>query len=108
MIYNINEILRSEKGKYDLTLFNRKHVDWLEKQIFDKGGKPYIKCLGSDKDRPIKPEEIVRQLWIKKILDEYHYPKERIGVEISIWKGSGIHDKAADIIIYHKDRDMFT
>lgn len=105
MKYKLNEILKSEKGKYELTLFNKKHVDWLEKHIFDKGGKPYIKCLGSDKDRPAKPEEIVRQLWIKKILDEYHYPKDRIGVEVSIWKGSGVHDKAADIIVYHKDKE---
>ena len=35
----------------------------------------------SDKDRPAKPEEIVRQLWIKKLLEEFHYPKERIKVE---------------------------
>lgn len=99
----INDIFKNEQTKFELTLFNKKDIPWLEKKLFDKGGKPYIKCLASDKDRPAKPEEIVRQLWLKKIMDEYHYPKERIGVEISIWKGSGVHDKAADIIIYQKD-----
>ena len=72
MSYKIHEILKNVNGKYELTLFTNKNIDWLEKQIFDKGGKPYLKCLGSDKDRPAKPEEIVRQLWIKKIIEEYH------------------------------------
>ena len=103
MAYSIDDIFRNEQTKYSLTLFGPESINSIEKRLFDKGGKPYIKCIVSDKDRAAKPEEIVRQLWLKKIMDEYHYPKERIGVEISIWKGSGVHDKAADIIIYHKD-----
>jgi type I restriction enzyme M protein len=61
-----------------LTLFKEEHIHWLEKQLFEKNGKPYLKCLGSGKDRPAKPEEIVRQLWIKRLIDEYDYPFERI------------------------------
>lgn len=105
MVYTINEIFKSENTKYELVLFKQDYIIELEKQIFDKAGKPYLKCLGSDKDRPAKPEEIVRQLWIKKILDELHYPKERILVEKSVWFGSGVSDKAADIAIKHRDSD---
>jgi type I restriction enzyme M protein len=61
--------------------------------------------FGSDKDRPAKPEEIVRQLWIKYILEELHYPKDRIQVEKSVWFGSGVSDKAADIVVLQKDKE---
>lgn len=32
-----------------------------------------------------------------------HYPKDRIQVEKPVWFGSGVSDKAADIVILHKD-----
>lgn len=84
----IDNIFRSSDTKHRLTLFKAEDVQWLETQIFEKNGKPYLKCLASDKDRPAKPEEIVRQLWIKRLLEEYHYPKERIRVEYAVWFGS--------------------
>jgi len=99
----IAEIFKSEETKHRLTLFRHKDIQWLEAKLFEKNGKPYLKCLASDKDRPAKPEEIVRQLWIKRLLDDYHYPKERIKVERSVWFGSGVSDKSADIVILHTD-----
>ena len=102
---SIDGIFRSPEIKHRLTLFKAADISWLEAQLFEKNGKPYLKCLASDRDRPAKPEEIVRQLWIKKILDEYHYPKERIKVEYPIWFGSGISDKSADIVIMHTDSE---
>jgi len=105
MSYSISDIFRSDKTKHELAIFPTNYIQWIESHIFDKGGKPYIKCLGSDKDRPAKPEEIIRQLWIKKILEELHYPKERIKVERSVWFGSGVSDKSADIVIMHTDNE---
>ncbi len=101
--FSIDDIFHSTETKHKLTLFKPEDIQWLEAQLFEKNGKPYLKCLASDKDRPAKPEEIVRQLWVKKLLDEYHYPKERIKVERAVWFGSGVSDKSADIIIMHKD-----
>ncbi|KKG31038.1 hypothetical protein DU38_05200 [Methanosarcina mazei] len=101
----MDEIFHDENTKYELKLFNQVDIDWLEERIFDKGGKPYLKCLGSEKERPVKPEEIVRQLWLKKIIFEFHYPIDRILVEKSVWFGSGVSDKAADIVITHKDSE---
>lgn len=103
MSFSIDGIFRSPDTKHRLTLFEVKDVQWLETQIFEKNGRPYLKCLASDRDRPAKPEEIVRQLWIKKLLDEYHYPKERIKVEYAVWFGSGVSDKSADIVIMQTD-----
>lgn len=101
--FSIDEIFRSPDTKHRLTLFKIRDIQWLETQIFDRNGKPYLKCLASDKDRPAKPEEIVRQLWIKKLLDEFHYPKDRLKIEYSVWFGSGVSDKSADIVIMQTD-----
>jgi len=99
----INEIFRSETTKHGLTLFSADDINWLEARLFDKSGKPYLRCLASDKDRPAKPEEIVRQLWIKRLMDELHYPKERLQVERPVWFGSGVSEKSADIVVLHSD-----
>lgn len=103
MPFSIAQIFRDQETPYRLTLFRPEDVAWLETQIFEKNGKLYLKCLASDRDRAAKPEEIVRQLWIKKLLDEYRYPKSRIKVERAVWFGSGVSDKAADIIVMHTD-----
>lgn len=101
--YSIDQIFRDNTTRHRLTLFRPADIDWLEDRIFDKNGKPYVRCLASERDRPAKPEEIVRQLWLKKLLDEYGYPKSRIEVERAVWFGSGVSDKAADIVVLHSD-----
>lgn len=83
-----------------LTLFDKKLIDYID--IFEKNGKPYIKCLATDIDRQAKPEEIVRQLFILKLMKDYGYPKERITAEKEVWFGSGISEKRADIVVFHK------
>lgn len=99
--YSIDEIFKSTETKHSLGLFDRKLLSSID--LYDKNGKPYLKCFGSDKERPAKPEEIVRQLFIRKLLDDYSYPKERIQVEKDVWFGSGVSDKRADIVVLHKD-----
>ena len=51
-----------------------------------------------------KPEEIVRQLWLHKLNFHYGYSFDRIDTEKSIHFGREIHAKAADIIVYKKDK----
>ncbi|MDD5418138.1 MAG: N-6 DNA methylase [Candidatus Nanoarchaeia archaeon] len=95
----INELFKDETER-GLTLFDKKLIDYID--IFIKNGKPYIKCLATDIDRPAKPEEIVRQLFILKLMREYGYPKERITAEKEVWFGSGVSEKRADIVVFHK------
>lgn len=95
----ITEILKG--SEYALTIFTEKEVKAIE--LFDKGGKPYLTCTASDKPRPAKPEEIVRQLYLRKLMTHYRYPKERIAVEKPVYFGSAVHEKAADIVIWEKD-----
>ena len=84
-----------------LTIFKPNAITTLT--LFLKRGKPYLKCLGSGKDRPAKPEEIVRQLYLKKLIEDYGYPVDRIDVEKPVQMGSTVHDKPADIVIWDKD-----
>jgi len=49
-----------------------------------------------------KPEEIVRQLYIRKLMDEYGYPRDRIALEKHVYFGSSVHEKAADIVVWEK------
>ena len=95
----VDEILRGTA--YALTIFTQAEVDRLE--IFLRRGKPYLRCLATDRERPAKPEEIVRQLYIRKLIEEYGYPRERIAIEKPVYFGSAVHEKAADIVIQDPD-----
>lgn len=85
-----------------LSLFGADDAAAIEATIFDKGGKPYLKCLATGKDRPAKPEEIVRQLWIRRLMREYEYPADRLRIEHPIQFGREV--KKADIAVMDKDR----
>ncbi len=98
----MHELAAILKGtEYALTIFTAAQIKAI--QLFDKGGKPYLKCFATDKDRPAKPEEIVRQLYIRKLIDEYGYPKSRLRIEKEVYFGSTIHEKRADIVIIEED-----
>ncbi|MCK5059763.1 MAG: N-6 DNA methylase [Candidatus Pacebacteria bacterium] len=96
---NLSQLIKSG-GKYDLTTFSAESIDRVEKSIFEKKGKHFIKCLKREKDIQAKPEEIVRQLTLDKLLNEYNYPVDLIRVEFSI--SFGREKKLADIIILNK------
>jgi type I restriction enzyme M protein len=95
----ITEILRGTE--YALTIFSQKEIEAVE--LFDRSGKPYLNCAVTDKPRPARPEEIVRQLYLRKLIDHYRYPKERIAIEKPVYFGSAVHEKAADIVVWEKD-----
>ncbi len=75
-------------------------------------GRFYIRCLKRNKDIFVydknknirKPEEIIRQLWLIKLTQEYKYPLDRIEVEKSVQFGREVKTKAADIVIYKEDK----
>ncbi|OGY15530.1 MAG: hypothetical protein A2784_02300 [Candidatus Chisholmbacteria bacterium RIFCSPHIGHO2_01_FULL_48_12] len=72
----------------------------------------YIKDLKSgthkfvydEEKQTSKPEEIIRQLWLHKLHTHYKYPFERIDTEKTIHFGREIHAKAADIVVYKRDK----
>lgn len=95
--FGITDILTSSGKGFALSLFNDEEIKRIK--IFDKRGKPYLKCVATAKERPAKPEEIVRQLYLWRLINEYAYPKERIFLEKPVYFGSAVHQKAADIVI---------
>lgn len=98
-----SEIFKEYEGDYGSKLFSKKLLDLID--IFIKNDKPYLKCFATDVDRPAKPEEIVRQLYILKLMKEYGYPKDRITAEKSVQFGSTISEKRADIVVFQKTSD---
>ncbi|WP_309623722.1 N-6 DNA methylase [Novosphingobium sp.] len=77
---------------------------WLEARINDsKPGKPTIPCLARGKDVPAKKEEIIRQLWLRRLTQDYRYPIERITCEYPVTFGRDT-SKRADIVVFDEDR----
>jgi type I restriction enzyme M protein len=46
------------------------------------------------------PEEIVRQLWVYKLIHQYGYKEDEIDLEKSVQFGTEVGTKAADVIVY--------
>jgi len=100
----IADILRD--SNYSISLFTDKEINQLEADILFrevKGKKtPYLKCLIRNKEIKLNPEEIVRQLYVKRLINLYKYPKQLIQFEIGI--NFGVEVKRADIVVYDKNR----
>jgi type I restriction enzyme M protein len=100
----IIEILRD--SNYKLALFSQKEIDALENRIIEKTDKDKvsysINCLIRNKPLQLKPEEIVRQLYLAQLINKYNYPKDRIQVEYPVNFGSD-SSKRADIVVFAKD-----
>jgi len=93
-------------SNYHLSLFTVKEIDVLRKKVFTKKlhgrEKAFVTCIIRDKDIQLKPEEIVRQLYTHRLIEQYGYPKKRIAFEYPVKFGR--ETKSADIIISDKDR----
>ncbi len=78
------------KTKYYLKSFVPFMSGTEELQVYVEGGKS-------------NPEEIVRQLWVYKLIHHYHYSVDEISLEVSVNFGTEVGTKAADIIVYTND-----
>jgi len=99
----IQKIFSAPDVKHGLSLFSREEINAIERLIIERDGKYLIKCQIKNRYKVAKPEEIVRQLWIYRLLTEYGFPKERIDVEKVIYFGSRVEPGRADIVVYHED-----
>ena len=92
-------------SNYKIEQFNQTEIDSVESLITtktDKKGKEvyYVKCQIRDKEIRLTDEELVRQLYINKLINEYNYPKEKMELEYSV--SFGREKKRADIVIFDK------
>lgn len=97
--YTLTDILKD--SEYALDVFSIEELQALH--IFDRAGKAYITDFVTGVDRLARPEEIVRQLLLHKLIYFYNYDKERISVERPVYFGSSVAKKRADIVISDKD-----
>jgi type I restriction enzyme M protein len=95
----INNILKD--SQHGLSIFSKDKIEKLENSIFTKFvrnvEKFYVKCLIRQKDILLTPEEIVRQLYLMVLIEDYKYSHERIKVEYEV--NFGREKKFADIVI---------
>lgn len=67
-------------------------------KIDKENGK--IFCLKRNRWIKLTPEEIVRQDFIAKLVNDYHYDIDEMDVEVRIKMGSTYAKKRADVVIY--------
>ncbi len=101
----IYDILKD--SAYKTEQFSQESIDYLNERIIektDKKGKPYatVECLVRKKQITLKPEEVVRQLLIDKLINDYGYPVSRMQLEYPVYFGREV--KRADIVIMDEDR----
>jgi len=94
--------------KDDLSLFSLNELKTLEDKIItktnNKTAKPtyWVNCIIRNKEIQLKPEEIVRQLYAQKLIEEYEYEKGQIKFEYAVTFGR--EKKSADIVIFQKNK----
>jgi type I restriction enzyme M protein len=81
-----------------LNLYEKEKGKWYIKSHDSKGNE---KLVLNEKKVKSAPEEIVRQLFLFELTDNYGYPKNRIKTEESI--NFGREKKRADIVVYQED-----
>ena len=107
----LDMVFKDSSVKHGLQEFSKeilKRINAFEKE----NGKFYVRCLKRGKDIFIydknkkmgKPEEVIRQLCLVKLAQEYKYPLDRIEVEKSVQFGREVREKSADIVLYKDDK----
>ena len=100
---HITQILDDLNRDALVDLFGLVPVTNVESALTEKSGKPYVQCLVRKKDVQAKREELVRQLWLHRLVEHYKYPTTRMTVEYPITFGRD-SSKRADIVVYDADR----
>ena len=100
----LSDILKD--SNYSLSQFDTDKIELLEQKIKTKDVKgketPFVFCLVRKKDIKLTPEEVVRQLYLMVLNDDYGYPVSRMELEYIVTFGR--EKKRADIVIFDKDQ----
>ena len=100
----ISEILK-KSSSHGLEMFKPEEIEWLENRIELKKTKVgigyYADCYVRGKNIKMTPEEVVRQLYAHRLVEEYGYEIERLAFEFPIFFGR--EAKRADIVIRAKE-----
>lgn len=100
----LDRIFRDPEIKHGLRIFEARELEKL--QLNEENGKVFVRCVVTGKKRLAKPEEIIRQLTICKLIDDLGYPLSRIKIEVPIKMGSTYASKKADVVVYNEDAKL--
>jgi type I restriction enzyme M protein len=93
-----------QDSNYKLTQFSQDQINKLERsiEIKETRGKqvPFVTCLVRRKEIQLKPEEVVRQLYLMVLNEQYGYSFDRMEIEYPV--SFGREKKRADIVIFDK------
>ena len=103
----IYDILKD--SSYKTEQFSTEAIARLNANIVEKEGKNgkkvcFVKCFVRQKEIQLKPEEVIRQLFLDKLINEYGYPISRMQLEYPVYFGREV--KRADIVIMDEDRSF--
>ena len=103
----IYDILKD--SAYKTEQFTTEAIERLNGRIIekeDKNGKKYatVMCIVRKKEIRLNPEEVIRQLFLDKLINDYGYPVNRIKLEYQVYFGREV--KRADIVIMDEDRPI--
>lgn len=92
-----------KESPYKLTQFDEKTISTLESNITNdlNKNKVYVTCFKRKKQIELKPEEVIRQLMLIKLVHDYGYSLDNIQVEQEITFGR--EKKRADIVVFDKN-----
>lgn len=101
---NLSDILKD--SNYKLSQFTIDEIEQLEQRITlkdtKKGVAPYTICLVRQKSIRLTPEEVIRQLYLRVLMERLGYPLSRIQVEYGVHFGREV--KRADVVVMDADR----
>ena len=93
-------------SRYHLALFTEAEIEALRERIFTQTveGKPaaFVTCAIRNRAIRLKPEELIRQLYVARLVNQYGYTPDRVALEYPV--SFGRETKRADIVIVDKDR----
>lgn len=93
-------------SNYKLTQFSYDKIRALEESVVLKSGKdkhyPVVNCLVRKKEIRLTPEEVIRQLYVMVLNEDFGYPLSRMELEYAV--SFGREKKRADIIVFDKDQ----
>ncbi|GMB96768.1 N-6 DNA methylase [Helicobacter sp. NHP22-001] len=104
----LDQILKTSQIKY----FSSRAIQALEERLIattDKNGNTSYKvsCLARHKEVALKPEEVIRQLFIDQLVQEYGYPIERIKAEHLINFGRSANNRADVVVLDETKQSVY-
>ena len=99
----LSDLMQDDKSALSLCAMGDAAIAAVEAMLTEKNGKIFLKCQVRGKDILAKPEEIIRQLWLHRLIHNYGYPVQRLSLEHPITFGRD-SSKRADIVVFDADR----